>query len=430
MRQFIALLIYRLALPCLFMAAFPAWLVKMLRRGGLHTPLGERVAIYARPNEMEPCGAIHIHSISVGETIIALKLIREWLKENPNQSFVLATGTATGHTVARDAAIEQIRVAYSPLDFPSMVRRYLDRFEPSHIVLIEGELWPHLLLECRKRAIPVSLANARMSPRSARRYRCFANWLRPFVSCLNAVTIQDAEDEAIWHELGVSAQAIHLTGSIKFDPGSGSSPTPRPAFQNMLDAFGHGRPVVLAASTHAGEDAWIATAIREANPHALPAIAPRHAERRHSANKDLQAAGFHVTQRSQFDSDKIHEGSKSAFLIDSTGELRDWTAHADVVVIGKSFLSEGGQNPAEAILAGRPLIFGPHMENFEPLAGRLVATGACIRANDQSQLVEAIRQALDPLNAQTLTAKASKILAAHAGATRRVLTVLYASSKP
>ena len=220
MRKFLALLLYRVTLPCLFIAAFPAWIVKMLRRGGLNTPLGERIALYRRNAEMEPCGATHIHAISVGETIIALKLIREWLAENPHQQFVLSTGTATGHAVATTAAIAQVRVAYSPLDFASMITRYLDRFEPSRIVLIEGELWPHLLLACRKRSIPVSLVNARMSPRSTRRYRRFANWLRPFVSCLDAVAIQEAEDESIWRELGVAAEAIHLTGSIKFDPGS------------------------------------------------------------------------------------------------------------------------------------------------------------------------------------------------------------------
>lgn len=428
MRKHIALLVYRLSLPCLFIAAFPAWVVKMLRRGGLATPLGERIACYNSHADTEPCGATHIHAVSVGETMIALKLIREWLAENPNQQFVLATGTATGHAVAREAAIAQIRVAYSPLDFSSMVKRYIDRFEPARIVLIEGELWPHLLLACRKRSIPVSLVNARMSPRSARRYRRFANWLRPFVSCLDTVAIQDAGDESIWIELGVDRKSIHLTGSIKFDPGSGPAPTQRAAFQNMLDAFGRDRPIVLAASTHAGEDAWIATAIHEANPQALPTIAPRHAERRHSATKDLEAAGFKVSARSQFDSENIHDGSNTAFLIDSTGELRDWTAHADAVVIGKSFLSDGGQNPAEAILARRPLIFGPHMQNFEPLATRLVAAGGCIRAMDHAQLVDAIRHALDPLKAKELTTNASSVLAAHMGATRRVIAVLNAPS--
>jgi 3-deoxy-D-manno-octulosonic-acid transferase len=430
MRKFLALLLYRVTLPCLFIAAFPAWVVKMLRRGGLNTPLGERVALYGPNAEMEPCGATHIHAISVGETIIALKLIREWLAKNPQQQFVLATGTATGHAVATNAAIAQVRVAYSPLDFASMITRYLDRFEPSRIVLIEGELWPHLLLACRKRSIPVSLVNARMSPRSTRRYRRFANWLRPFVSCLDAVAIQEAEDESIWRELGVAANAIHLTGSIKFDPGSAPPHARRPTFQDMLEAFGRARPIVLAASTHAGEDAWIANAIREAAPHALPVIAPRHAERRHSATKDLEAAGFTVSARSQFDAAQKHDETSAVFLIDTTGELGDWTAHADAVIIGKSFLSKGGQNPAEAILARRPVIFGPHMENFEPLAGRLVAADACIRANDHSQLVAAIRRALDPQEAQEISTRAIQILSTHQNATRRVINILNAHPRP
>jgi len=430
MRKFLALLLYRVSLPCLFIAAFPAWVVKMLRRGGLHTPLGERIAIYGTDAETEPCGAIHIHAVSVGETLIALKLIREWLAQNPQQPFVLATGTATGHAVATQAALAQVRVAYSPLDFASMVTRYLNRFEPSRIVLIEGELWPHLLLASRKRSIPVSLVNARMSPRSTNRYRRFAKWLRPFVSCLDAVAIQEAEDESIWRELGVAADAIHLTGSIKFDPGSGPSPARREEFQNMLDAFGRNRPIVLAASTHAGEDAWIANAIREAAAHALPVIAPRHAERRHSATKDLEAAGFTVYARSQFDAAPKPDQTSAVFLIDTTGELGDWTALADVVIIGKSFLSEGGQNPAEAILAMHPVIFGPHMENFEPLATRLVAADACIQATGHAQLVNAIRRALDPHEAQTITARAIRVLSTHQGATRRVIGILNARLRP
>jgi 3-deoxy-D-manno-octulosonic-acid transferase len=311
-----------------------------------------------------------------------------------------------------------------------MITRYLDRFEPSRIVLIEGELWPHLLLACRKRSIPVSLVNARMSPRSTRRYRRFANWLRPFVSCLDAVAIQEAEDESIWRELGVAANAIHLTGSIKFDPGSAPPHARRPTFQDMLETFGRARPIVLAASTHAGEDAWIANAIREAAPHALPVIAPRHAERRHSATKDLEAAGFTVSARSQFDAAQKHDETSAVFLIDTTGELGDWTAHADAVIIGKSFLSKGGQNPAEAILARRPVIFGPHMENFEPLAGRLVAADACIRANDHSQLVAAIRRALDPQEAQEISTRAIQILSTHQNATRRVINILNAHPRP
>ncbi len=250
MRLFTALAIYRLLLPLLFVAAFPGWIVKMLRRGGFKTGLGERVAIYSGEIEYEPCGEVHFHAVSVGESLLALKLAREWLELEPQRRFVLATGTATGHAVATASGIEGLRVTYSPLDFPSMVRRYLDRFEPSQIVLVEGEVWPHLLLECRKRNIPVRLVNARMSPRSARRFRKFANWLRPVYQLLDGVAIQEPEDAEIWETLGIDRARIHDTGSLKFDPGSGARPQRHPEFQQMLDAFGKGRKVVLAASTH------------------------------------------------------------------------------------------------------------------------------------------------------------------------------------
>ena len=427
MRWFTALLIYRLALPLLFVAAFPGWIVKMLRRGGFGTRLGERVAVYTTPLEFEPSGAVHVHAVSVGESLLALKLIRAWLVREPGKRFVLAVGTATGHAVASAAKVPGLRVTYSPLDFPSMVRRYLKRFEPSQIVLIEGEAWPHLLLGCRKREVPVSLVNARMSPRSARRYRKFAAWVRPVFAMLDAVAIQEPEDAEIWQDLGVDAARIHCTGSLKFDPG-GERPVRRPEFQAMLDAVGK-RSVILAASTHAGEDAWIASAIRKAVPDALPVIVPRHAERRAEVRSELERAGFEVVMRSKFHAPAGGD-HRDVFLIDSTGELRDWTAHADVVIIGKSFFETGGQNPCEAILAGKPVVFGPHMENFEPLAGRLVSTHGCIRAHDESGLCKAIITALDPQSARSMTHNAAALLAPHDGATQRILDLLNASVIP
>jgi 3-deoxy-D-manno-octulosonic-acid transferase len=419
----LALLIYRLLLPLLFLAAFPGWVVKMLRRGGLRTRLGERAAIYRDDRINDPQGAIHLHAVSVGEAMLGLKLIRAWLEEDPQQRFVLATGTATGHAVATAAALPGLRVTYAPLDFRFMVGRYLDRFQPRRIVLIEGEAWPHLMLACRRRGIPVSLVNARMSPRSARRYHRFAATLRPLFSMLDAVAIQEAEDAGIWRELGVAAARIHHTGSLKFDPASGAMPARRPDFQVMLDAFGALRPVVLAASTHAGEEAWIASAIRDASPQALPVIVPRHAERRAEVKNDLERAGFQVVLRGRFHA-PAPGARPHALVIDSTGELRDWTAHADVVIIGKSFLATGGQNPTEAILARKPVICGPHMENFQPLAQRLAATHGCLVAQDQDSLRQAILTALDPVRAAALTDRAAGLLAVHEGATRRIIALL------
>ena len=220
---------------------------------------------------------------------------------------------------------------------------------------------------------------------------------------------------------------IHHTGSLKFDPGSGPRPTKRPDFQQMLDAIRGKRPVILAASTHPGEDAFIATAIRDTAPHALPVVVPRHAERRTDVKNELERAGFEVVMRSKCQPGfgvQLPGARPHVFLIDSTGELCDWTAHADVIIIGKSFLAMGGQNPSEAILAGKPLILGPHMENFEPLAARLTSTCGCLRAVDAPQLRTAIGIALDPTSAASLTRNAACLLVRHDGATQRILNLL------
>lgn len=426
MRRILGLAIYRLLLPLLFIAAFPGWVVKMVRRGGIGTRLGERAAIYSVPLEQEPCGAVHIHAVSVGEALLALKLLREWRAADPDQAFLLATGTATGHAVASAAGLPGLRVTYSPLDFPSMVGRYLNRFEPAQIVLIEGEAWPHLLRACRRRNIPVRLVNARLSPRSSRRYRRFAAWVRPVFGHLDFVAIQEPADVAVWEALGVDREKIHATGSLKFDPGSGPRPATRPEFQEMLGAFGRGRRIVLAASTHHGEEAAFANAARAADPAALPVIVPRHAERRREVTADLERAGFEVILRSRFHP-PIHP-QNACLVVDSTGELRDWTAHAEVVVIGKSFLATGGQNPAEAILARRPLVFGPHMENFQPLASRLVTAKGCLQVGSLADLATAIRRALGP-DAAGLAENAATLLASHEGATLRILDLLRAHAE-
>ena len=269
-------------LPLLFLAAFPGWVVKMLRRGGFGTRLGERAAIYTNgPREFEPYGAVHIHAVSVGEALLALKLIREWLRQDPERRFVLATGTATGHAVATAAAHRQ--TCASP------TRRWISASwcaaisiasNRARIVLIEGEAGriccsPAASAASRSRWSMPACRRARHAATASSPHGC-----RPLFSMLDAVAIQETEDAEIWRDLGVPPERIHHTGSLKFDPAGGAHPVRRPEFQEMLDAFGENRRVVLAASTHAGEDAWIADAIRDAAPHALPVIVPRHAERR------------------------------------------------------------------------------------------------------------------------------------------------------
>ncbi len=418
----LAYIAYRLLLPVLFLIAFPGWVLKMLRRGGFGTGLSERLGIHFREIEYEPSGAIHLHSISVGETALALKLLKAWKKQRPDDRFVLATGTATGHELATNAGIPGLRITYAPLDFPWMIRRYLDRFEPRQIVFLEGDAWPNLLRIASKRGIALALANARTSPRSARRFMKFAPALRPFFSKLDTVCIQEESHRELWKALGTPPESIHLTGSIKFDPDSAPLPEPNPEFASMIAAFGEARAVVMAASTFPGEEEMLARAINAGNSDALPVIVPRHAERRAEVSRALSKAGFTVYLRSKGTPEAVE--NRHAFVIDSTGELATWMHHADVIIIGKSFLSTGGQNPAEAILAGKPLILGPHMDNFQPLVRHLLENDGALTANDEASVAEAIRIALDPHRAAALTGNARKILSAHQGATRRHLWVL------
>lgn len=425
MRRLLGMAIYRLLLPVLFLVAFPTWLIKMARRGGFGSGLRERISWYRSELDYEPCGAVHLHAVSVGEALLALKLLREWRKTDPHQGFVLSTGTSTGHAVAVENAPGDVRVVYAPLDFRWMVRRYLNRFEPSQIILVEGEAWPNLLHECQRRSLPVRLVNARVSPRSKRRYRKFAAWIRPIFSLLDQVAVQEPEDAGIWEELGIARDRIAVTGSMKFDPGSGSKPERREEFAHMLESFGAKRRIVLAASTHSGEEVLIARAVREAAPDALLAIVPRHAERREEIRMELQALRFEVILRSSFS--KPSDPANAIFVIDSTGELRDWTAHADIVVIGKSFLGTGGQNPCEAVIAGKPVVFGSHMENFEPLATRLAESGGCLRVPDPEDLPGAIHRALQKgLQIEQGITAAQETIARHEGACARTVVLMRA----
>ena len=413
--------LYRLLLPIFLILSLPGWLVRMGKRGGFGSGLRERFSIYLPALEDEPCGAVHLHSVSVGETMIAVKLARAWQIRVPGKPFVIAVGTATGHAVAVEADLPNVRVTYAPVDFQIFVRRYLNRFEPSQIVLVEGEAWPHLLLGCRKREIPIRLVNARLSPRSERRYRKLAGIVRPIFGMLDAVAAQEPADAARWSAIGVPAERITITGSSKFDPGAAAMPTQRAEFTSMLEVFGADRPIILAASTHAGEEAWLGRVVQKSG--ALFAVVPRHAERRSEVRADLERMGYEVVLRSQFHPPR--SPGSACFVIDSTGELRDWTAHATLVVIGKTILGIGGQNPAEAILAKRPVLFGKHMENFEPLSTSLVENGGAIRFLSGDDLLQSIYDLLgDEGKRAHVCESATEILSGHDGATGRILDLL------
>jgi 3-deoxy-D-manno-octulosonic-acid transferase len=418
MRRRLLLLVYNLLLPVGFVVLFPGWLVKMLRRGGYGSGLRERIGIYAGGSERR--GGIYLHAVSVGEVMIAQKLISTWLEMVPERHFVIAVTTATGHAIASRSASARVRVIYAPLDFPFLVRRCLARFAPEQVVLVESEVWPNLLAIAGKRGIPVRLINARLSPRSERRYLRVGAWVREFFALIDAAGVQEPADLDRWAALGIPRERLRLTGSVKFDPAGAVVPERRAEFAEMLDAFGAGRPVVLAASTHAGEERWIGEVVA-GEPAALLVVVPRHAERRAEVRSALEAAGYEVVLRSEFAPPR--DPRRACLLVDTTGELRDWTAHASAVIIGKSILGEGGQSPIDAVLAGVPVICGPHMENFAALAGLLDTAAALHRVTTQDELRALLPNILAGHGRDAAT-RARAALQHHAGATRRTVEML------
>lgn len=386
----------------------PFWILKMWRRGGKGSGLLERLAIYNRDAEFEKVDGIYVHAVSVGEVLLALKVIAQW-REETGDHFVLVPTTATGMAVARERAPDSVRVIYAPLDFGFLIRRVMKRFEPRLVVMVESELWPNLISQVHRLGIPLGLMNARLSPRSGRRLEAFRAVVSPFLSLLDRVAVPEKEDVERWERIGVPSESLACVGNVKFDPSAASLPVKRDEFAQMLAAFPE-KPVAMAVSTFAREEEFLDEAFREAGFQSV--IVPRHAERR---DEVVEALAGKVILRSRFKGPESDE----TFVIDSTGELRDWTAHADVVVIGKSFFEEGGQNPSEAIMAGVPVICGPKMANFEPLISELKEAGGIEMVSNREELLRALRQ-VDEGQVEA----ARKVLDKHTGAVKRSVVFL------
>ena len=321
---------------------------------------------------------------------------------------------------------------YSPLDFSWIVATVLRRFRPRQIVLIEAEAWPNLLNAARRKSIPVAMVNARLSARSEARFKKLSMLVKPLFAMIDLVGVQHKEDADRFASLGIARGKIHVTGSIKFDPSGGAAPQRRESFQAMLDDFSAGgeggRKLVLVASSHAGEEKLLASAYLSAylksGNEALLVVVPRHAERRAEVKADLESCGLEVVLRSAYRPPQ--DVAKACLVVDSTGELCDWTAHADVVVIGKSWLGMGGQNPAEAIVAGVPVVTGPNMQNFEPLVGQLKLAGAIRTLPSADQLGDALNELLgDAEMVVEMGKKAASVLASHEQAVQKTIKLLH-----
>lgn len=426
--------LYNLLFPLVLLALLP-WLVRrMIRRGKYRHKFGQRFAIYSARvrHRLRDGGRTWVHAVSVGEVLIAMKLIRRLRERHPSRRFVLSTTTSTGFALANEQRADWLEPIYNSLDFFAFTRRALSLIRPDRIILVEAEVWPNLVCQARARGIPVLLVNARLSPRSERRFRAARFLTAPLFNQLDRICVQEPEDLARWQNLGVNPARIVRTGSIKFDDALTTLREPRDLRPRLAElGVPPEAPVLLGASTHPGEEAALGRALialREHFPDLFFVSVPRHAERAREVRADLERLGLRVVARSESPTINRPPQAPDVLLVDVTGELRDWHACATVVFVGKSLLAtRGGQNPAEAVAAGKPVVFGPHMANFAVLVHGFLAAGGAVQVDDEAALVSALKRLLaDPAERENLATRGRTVLDLHRGATDRTCDVLEA----
>ncbi|MGH9797794.1 MAG: 3-deoxy-D-manno-octulosonic acid transferase, partial [Candidatus Polarisedimenticolia bacterium] len=335
----------------------PYQFVSALVRGGPRARLRERLGMGSGGATVAP-GGLWIHAVSVGEVRLALLLLGAVRERHPGLPVTVTTGTPTGRALA-ERAVPAGRppdlVAFLPIDRRGPMGRFLERVRPAVLLLVETEIWPNLLRLCGERGVPVILVNGRISPRSFPRYRRVRRFLK---SCLGDVTLfamQSAEDAERIRELGAPPDRIRVTGNMKFDlplPRDAAGPAARERLGIAAD-----RPLFVAGSTAPGEERAAAEALRalrRIDPRTLLVLAPRHPEDFAAAETRLIELGLRVARFSG----PAPGRETDAVLVDAMGVLPDLYAAADLVFVGGSLVSRGGQNPLEPASLGRPVLFG------------------------------------------------------------------------
>jgi 3-deoxy-D-manno-octulosonic-acid transferase len=420
--------IYNLFWPVGLLFFLPGYFTKMIRRGGYSEKFGQRLGIYDRElrDRLSKQRSTWLHAVSVGEVNIALKLANALRALEPDLHCVLTTTTTTGFAFARKTAPLWIEVVYTPLDYWPIMRRAFSVIRPARILLVEAEVWPNLAGEAHARQISLVLVNARLSPRSERRYRRFRFFVAPIFGLLDLVCVPEREDIERWTALGVPRDRIHVTGSIKFDPDV--QPESQTAAASVSNALNSDSLVLFGGSTHRGEEkilAGIFLRLRQQFPALRLFIAPRHVERLQDIRADLGAFPLRVGLASESLQGRVADAD--CMLLDTTGDLQRWYAIATVVFVGKSLTAHGGQNPVEPIFAGKPVVFGPHMENFAALTKTLVSSNGAIQVSDAESLERAVDELLRDSDArQRLVQNAHKALSEHEGATARAAALIHA----
>ena len=415
MARLYSLLLY-LALPFLLLRL--AW--RSRRAPAYRERWSERLGRY----DQRPLRAhIWIHAVSVGEVQAAEPLIRHFLARYPDTGVMVTTTTPTGSERLRALFEDKVRHLYTPFDLTPIMNRFLDAVGPRLAVVMETEIWPNMLSACERRGIPVVLANARLSARSARGYARLGGFTGETLRRFAAIGAQSPADATRFRALGAPAERVRVTGNIKFDVRRPGSLLEHAEVLRRL--WGIQRPVWVAASTHEGEEEQVLLAHREILDRlvgALLVLVPRHPERFERVAALVERQGFALARRS---AKNPCDEQVSVFLGDTMGELPAFLAAGDEAFIGGSLVPTGGHNLLEAAVAGVPVAVGPHTFNFARITELMVREGAAVRVTDAHTLAQCMGEWLkDATTRARVGERGRRVVRANQGALQRLLDLL------
>lgn len=414
--------LFHLGLPLVFLRLL--WRAR--RAPAYSRRIGERFA-FGLP-VLRP-GGIWVHAVSVGESIAAAPMIRELMARYPELPITITCMTPTGSERIRalfggSEYAGRVQHCYLPYDLPWAAARFLDRVQPELAVVMETELWPNHIHQCARRGIPVALANARLSERSARGYARFARLTTPMLAELSLIAVQTEAEAERFRRLGARPECVEVTGSIKFDLSIDPALPARAAtLRGQWQA--EERPIWIAASTHTGEDEILLATHRQllvARPDALLILVPRHPERFGAVYELCRKQDFVTVRRSL---DESPEAATQVLLGDTMGELLFLYALADVAFVGGSLVPTGGHNLLEPAALGKPVLTGPHLFNFLDIAAQLRDAGALAEITSAPELTREIETLWsDPARADRMRNAGYTVLKNNQGALGRLLAGL------
>ncbi len=382
----------------------------------------ERFGFCPRRSDSRP--AIWVHAVSVGESLAALPMIRELQARHPNHQLVITTTTPTGSERVVEALGDSVFHVYAPYDLPDCLNRFFARTRPEVAIIMETELWPNTIAACRKHKVPVIVANARLSEKSAKGYQRLSAIARPMLASLTAVAAQHQDDGDRFVTLGLPHASLKVTGNIKFDLTLSTSDEQRAVeFRQRWQAGGE-RPVLLAASTHAGEDERLLVAlsmIQKQRPDILLVLVPRHPERFDSVFQLAQTS--FVTQKH---SDAQPLRSDVQVLIGNTmGEMMPLLGASDLVFMGGTWVDNGGHNFIEPAAWAKPVLSGSSLFNFSEVS-RLLIEARALEIVETPELLStsALRLLEDPSLMVKMGQSGKRVAEENRGALERLLSVI------